>query len=160
MPEASGCGIMGGESSPMSEPAAKPERRVAACGLPGRPTAAAPADLRYPLVLWDGDCGFCARCVDWALARGAAEAFQFLPYQVVPSPPMTPELAAACARAVHVLAADGRNSRAGRACLAVLERCGWRRTARLLRWPPWVWAVELGYRIVAANRGLVSRWLS
>ncbi len=143
----------------MAEPAVELHRRAPACGLPGRALATAPAELRYPLVLWDGDCGFCARCVDWALARWAGEAFMFLPYQVVPSPPMTPELVAACARAVHVLAADGGTLRAGRACLAVLERSGWRRTARLLRWPPMIWAVELGYRIVAANRPLFSRLL-
>jgi predicted DCC family thiol-disulfide oxidoreductase YuxK len=137
-----------------------PQPRAAACGLPGRPAAAAPEELRYPLVLWDGDCGFCARCVDWALERGAGEALLFLPYQVVPSPPMTPGLAEACSRAVHVLGADGRTLRAGRACLAVLERCGWRRAARVLRWPPLVWAVEVGYRLVAANRGFFSRWLS
>jgi predicted DCC family thiol-disulfide oxidoreductase YuxK len=132
----------------------------AACGLPGTLPVAAPADLRYPLVLWDGECGFCAKCVDWARSRGAGEAFMFLPYQVVPSPPMTPELTAACARAVHVLEEDGRTLRAGRACLAVLERCGWGRAARVLAWPPFVWAVELGYWLVARNRRFFSRWLA
>jgi len=72
---------------------------------------------------------------------------------------MTPDLAAACAEAVHVFAADGTRLRGGRAVLFVLEGLGWRRTSRLLGLPPLVWLVELGYRGVARNRRLVSRLL-
>lgn len=72
---------------------------------------------------------------------------------------MTPDLYAACARAIHVVRADGGVLRAGRACLFVLEQIGWRRTARLLGLPPFLWAVELGYRIVAANRPFFARFL-
>ena len=72
---------------------------------------------------------------------------------------MTPELYAACEHAIHVIRADGGVLRAGRASLFVLEQIGWRRTARLLALPPFVWAVELGYRIVAANRPFFSRFL-
>lgn len=82
-----------------------------------------------------------------------------MPYQEVPSPPMTEPLRRACARAVHVVESDGSLLRAGRASLRVLERLGWRRTARLLSLPPLVWAVELGYWLVARNRGLLGRWL-
>jgi predicted DCC family thiol-disulfide oxidoreductase YuxK len=109
------------------------------------------------LIVWDGDCGFCRRAVEWALARDAAGLFEATPYQRVPSPPMTPELRAACRAAVHVRTADGRWLRGGRACLFVLERVGWPRLARVARVPPLVWAVELGYRIVAGNRRLFSR---
>jgi predicted DCC family thiol-disulfide oxidoreductase YuxK len=72
---------------------------------------------------------------------------------------MTPALYAACARAVHVVTADGSVLRAGRACLFVLEQLGWGWKARLLTLPPFLWAVELGYRIVAANRPFFSRFL-
>ncbi len=126
--------------------------------MPGLAARVALRELRYPLLLWDGECGFCARSVDWALARGAGEAFTFVPYQSVPSPPMTAELAKACARAVHVLHEDGSTVRAGRASMAVLERCrGWGWVARIGRRRPLVWAVEVGYRVVAANRGVLSK---
>ena len=111
------------------------------------------------LLLWDGDCGFCRRSVLWAERRDTNHAFQAVPYQQAPSPPMTPELQAACGRAVHLLTPDGRMLRAGRACLWVLERIGYPLLARVLALPPLVWAFELGYWLVARNRKLASRVL-
>lgn len=58
---------------------------------------------------------------------------------------------------MHVLTCDGRTLRAGRAGLFILGELGWRRTARIAALPPFVWLVELGYRLVAENRGLWSR---
>lgn len=72
---------------------------------------------------------------------------------------MTDALAARCARAVHVLTADGRLLAGGRACVFVLGELGWPRLARILDRPPLVWLVEGGYRVVAANRGFFSRFL-
>ncbi len=73
---------------------------------------------------------------------------------------MTPELQLACRTAVHVLTADGRTLRAGRASLFVLEAVGYPRwLVRPFTWPPLVWAVEMGYKIVAANRPFFSRFL-
>jgi len=72
---------------------------------------------------------------------------------------MTPALREACARAVHVVTADGRVLRAGRACLFVLERIGWGWPARLLSWPPFIWMVEMGYRIVANNRNVFAKFM-
>jgi len=111
------------------------------------------------LLLWDGDCGFCRRSVQWAERRDSGHSFQAVPYQQAPSPPMTPELRAACSRAVHVVTAEGTVLRAGRACLWVLERTGHRLLSRALSLPPLVWAVELGYWLVARNRDLASRVL-
>ncbi len=111
------------------------------------------------LLLWDGDCGFCRRGVQWAERRDTGHSFRAVPYQQADSPPMTPELRAACSRAVHVVTADGTVLRAGRACLWVLERTGHRLLSRALSLPPLVWAVELGYWLVARNRRLASRVL-
>ncbi len=72
---------------------------------------------------------------------------------------MTPALYAACERAIHVVKADGTVLRAGRAALYILERLGWGWRARLLALPPFVWAVELGYWIVARNRGRLARFV-
>lgn len=72
---------------------------------------------------------------------------------------MTPALRVACEKAVHVLTTDGRMLRAGRASLFVLEQIGFKGIARVLGLPPFLWFVELGYKIVAANRTLFSRLL-
>jgi predicted DCC family thiol-disulfide oxidoreductase YuxK len=111
------------------------------------------------LLLWDGTCGFCRRSVEAVLRRDTGHLFSALPYQQAPSPPMTPELRAACARAFHVVTLDGRVLGAGRAALHVLARLGHPRLARVLAVPPLVWAVELGYWLVARNRQLFSKLL-
>lgn len=111
------------------------------------------------IVLWDGDCGFCRRGVRWFEQRDRAHRMRMLPYQEAPSPPMTPELAAECDRALYVLHPDGRRTRAGRAILYMLGVIGHRRTARVLALPPLVWLVELGYWLVARNRHVASRVL-
>jgi predicted DCC family thiol-disulfide oxidoreductase YuxK len=113
---------------------------------------------RYWL-FWDGDCGFCRWSVAWVEARDRQRLFRAVPYQTAPRPPMTDELAARCARAVHVLGADGTLLAGGRASLFVLEHIGWARLGRALRRRPWVWLVEAGYRVVAANRGWLGRLL-
>jgi predicted DCC family thiol-disulfide oxidoreductase YuxK len=82
-----------------------------------------------------------------------------LPYQEAPSPPMTPALHEACARAVHVVKSDGTLLRAGRATLFILEQIGWGWFARVLSWPPFIWIVELVYSLVANNRRFFSRFL-
>jgi len=110
-------------------------------------------------ILWDGECGFCRRSVAWVRRRDRAGQFHPVPYQEAPTPPMTPELAAACGRAVHVIATDGRVLRAGRATLFILERLGWGPVARVLALPPFCWGVEAVYWLVARNRALFSRFL-
>jgi predicted DCC family thiol-disulfide oxidoreductase YuxK len=111
------------------------------------------------LLLWDGECNFCRRSVEWAERRDEGHALRAIPYQQAPSPPMTPELRVACARAVHVLTPEGEVLRAGRACLWVLQRIGYPVLARVFALPPLVWVVEVGYWLVARNRGLASRLL-
>jgi len=111
------------------------------------------------LILWDGDCGFCRRGIAWVLRRDHRGRLRALPYQNAPSPPMTPQLRAACARAVHVRTTDGQLLRGGRAALFVLQQIGYRRLARALAQKPFVWLVEFAYSIVARNRAFFSRFL-
>jgi predicted DCC family thiol-disulfide oxidoreductase YuxK len=109
------------------------------------------------LLLWDGSCGFCRRSVEALLRKDTQHAFITVPYQEAPSPPMTPELREACARAFHVVTAEGRVLRAGRAALYVLGRLGHPLLAGVLGVPPLLWLVDFGYWLVARNRQLFSR---
>jgi len=76
----------------------------------------------------------------------------------MPAPTMTPELADACARAVHVVCPDGTLLRAGHGCLYVLRAVGWWWLAPLSV-PPLLWLVELGYQLVARNRRFFARFI-
>jgi predicted DCC family thiol-disulfide oxidoreductase YuxK len=111
------------------------------------------------LVLWDGDCHFCGHAVSWFRRRDRRHELEFVPYQEAPSPPMTPALREACAKALHVIRSDGQVLRAGRATLFLLQVTGWGAPARVLALPPLIWAVEAGYHLVAANRSFLSRLL-
>ena len=113
----------------------------------------------HHVILWDGACGLCRRAVAWVARRDRSRRFEALPYQDAPSPPMTPELRAACARAVHVITREGRVLSAGRASLFVLGELGYRRTAMVFGSPPLLWIVEAAYRLVARNRGFFGRFL-
>jgi predicted DCC family thiol-disulfide oxidoreductase YuxK len=124
-----------------------------------RQSPQAPRKDQYWL-FWDGECGFCRRSIDWARARDVDNRLLPTPYQQAPDPPMDETLVKACARAVHLLHPDGRLERAGHACLTVLQLIGFPSTLiGLLRLPPLIWALELGYWLAARNRSLVSRLL-
>ncbi len=72
---------------------------------------------------------------------------------------MTPGLRAACVQSVHVITTDGKILRAGRATLFILERTGWKISARAMGWIPFVWGVECAYRVVADHRPFFARFL-
>ena len=73
---------------------------------------------------------------------------------------MTPTLRAQARKAVQVVTADRHQLSAGRAILFALEEIDWHpRMVRLAGRRPFIWAVELGYWIVARNRSLFGRFL-
>ncbi len=110
-------------------------------------------------LLWDGECEFCGRVVQWIQRKDAAGRLRAVPYQRAPRPPMTDQLAERCRRAVQVYTPRGEILSAGRASLCVLELIGHRRLARVAARPPLIWLVELGYWVVARNRRFFSRLL-
>ena len=109
-------------------------------------------------VLWDGDCAFCQRSIEWIERRNTGE-LEFVAYQQAPSSLLNEELRRACSEAVHVITRDGRILQAADAWLFMLRAIGWRAVPAVLETPPFHWLTELGYRIVARNRHRLSRLL-
>ncbi len=73
---------------------------------------------------------------------------------------MTPALREHARKAVQVITAGGHQLSAGRAILFALEEIEWHpRVVRLAGRRPFIWAVELGYWIVARNRPFFGRFL-
>ena len=73
---------------------------------------------------------------------------------------MTPALREQARKAVQVITADGHHLSAGRAILFALAEIGWHpHIVRLAGRRPFIWAVELGYWIVARNRQFFGRVL-
>lgn len=126
---------------------------------PASTASAAPEVLAKPLLIYDGDCGFCRRCV----VRGqrlTGDAVDYAPYQQVAG--RFPQVSQQdFRRAVQLVEPGGRVTRAARAVFGTLAHAG--RGKALWAYehvPGFAAASELGYRVVAANRGLVSRLLT
>ncbi|TNE44360.1 MAG: hypothetical protein EP343_31935 [Deltaproteobacteria bacterium] len=83
-----------------------------------------------------------------------------VPFQEAPSPPMTPEMYEACHYAIHVVKPNGEVLRAGRAAMFLLQQLGYPTLGRIGSWYPFIWFVELGYFLVARNRGRVYKYLA
>ena len=108
------------------------------------------------LVLWDGDCGFCRRSVQWLEKHDRYGHLRFEPNQTAD---ISPELREKCRGAVHVIKADGEILRAGRAMLFCGQQTRWHQLARIAGWPIFLPFVEIGYGIIAKNRMFFSKFL-
>ena len=118
------------------------------------------APVPKAVLLWDGDCALCRSCAGWLKRQDRAGALLALPFQQIPSPPMTPALGARCRRAIQFIPPDGRALSSGRAVLGVLSLLGWKKSAAFLSAAPFVFIVEGGYWLIARNRGLIGRLLT
>jgi predicted DCC family thiol-disulfide oxidoreductase YuxK len=105
-------------------------------------------------LLYDGECDFCRTWADWLRKRDIrSQRFCVMPWQDAPSPPMTPLLQVQAREAVQLVSSDDRHLHGGRAVLFALRETGWHPAiVGLLEHRPFVWIVDFGYRIVAANR--------
>jgi predicted DCC family thiol-disulfide oxidoreductase YuxK len=109
------------------------------------------------IVLYDGDCGFCRRSVDWVLRRDRDRRLTATPIQSTTGDfllsDLTPEERV---REVHVINDDGRRSSGGAAVKDVLDALpSTRALARVVSVSPRM--TQLGYRFVASNRGVFGR---
>ena len=109
-----------------------------------------------PLLVYDGDCGFCLACVERG-PRWIGDAVAYAPYQEVAN--RFPQVGEAAFReAVHLIEPDGRVSRAAEAVVRALELGGRPRAARLYRSSRWMRGLmEWNYRWVARNRSWLGR---
>jgi predicted DCC family thiol-disulfide oxidoreductase YuxK len=106
-----------------------------------------------PLVLYDGDCGFCARSVRWLLAHERDHDLRFAPLQGATAAALRrryPQIPQTIESVVYV--AGGRAHLRSKAMLHVARhlRAPWR-WAHAVRWLPGA-VLDLGYRLVAAVR--------
>ena len=109
-------------------------------------------DRARPVLLYDGECGFCTRLVERASGRLPADV-DYLPFQAAPL--ATYGVSAAEARhAVVWVSVEGRLGHGSEAVARLLVVSGgaWARFGRLLLAPPFSFAAAAIYWLVAKNR--------
>lgn len=103
-------------------------------------------------LVFDGDCGFCTRCVG-LVPKSARRTTKVVPYQRADLAGLG-LTAAECADAVQWVGDDGSRARGHEAVGRLLQHAGgvWRLVGSVLLVPPVSWLAALVYRLVAANR--------
>ena len=103
-------------------------------------------------LVFDGDCGFCTRCVA-LVPRRARRTTTVVPYQRADLSALG-LTAAECAEAVQWVGDDGARARGHAAVGRLLQHAGggWQVLGTLLLTPPLSWVASFVYRVVAANR--------
>ncbi len=107
----------------------------------------------HPVLIFDGDCGFCRRSVGW-LHRRVPGSFEAVPYQTSSRVESRPELSReACREEVKLLLEDGRILGGAEVFFHLLGR---RPLLRPLRWlyrlPLLHGAADAVYRWIARRR--------
>lgn len=106
-----------------------------------------------PILLFDGDCGFCAAAVRLTRTRVAPHV-RFVPWQMADLPALGVTEAQADREILWIIPGTGTVQGGARAAARVLMQgsAPWRLAGRLLRLPPVSWAARAVYRAVARNR--------
>jgi predicted DCC family thiol-disulfide oxidoreductase YuxK len=110
-----------------------------------------------PIVLYDGDCGFCARSVRWILAHERDHAIRFAPLQGATAARLRrryPQIPAAIDSVVYVSGGGAYLRSQAVLHLARHLRAPWR-WGHALRWLPrfvCTLGLDLGYRAIARVR--------
>ena len=106
-----------------------------------------------PVLLYDGECGFCTRMVELALDRLGLDA-DVEPWQTADIGAFGVSRAEA-EHSVQWIEPTGEISVGAQAAARLLRRAGgaWALLGRLLMVPPVSWLGELAYRAVSALRG-------
>jgi predicted DCC family thiol-disulfide oxidoreductase YuxK len=105
-----------------------------------------------PLVIYDGDCAFCQRCID--LGARLPMKVRSAPYQLL-DPAVYGLTPAEVGSAAWWVGADGSRRRGHRAVAAVLAaqpRWAWRAVGRLIEHAPLSWLAAPTYALVARFR--------
>ena len=115
------------------------------------------------LLLWDGDCGFCARCAEWLQTQDRKELFEIVPHQSK-SESFLAEYNldyAQCRKEIKLITCNGEVLGGAEATNFFLEKYfPWSFVIRIIkRLPPLLAIEKILYHLIAINRPLLSKWL-
>jgi predicted DCC family thiol-disulfide oxidoreductase YuxK len=108
---------------------------------------------RRPVLVYDGDCAFCARCAEWARRR-LPHGHEVAAWQQLPDLDALGLTAADVSSASYWIDADGRPHRGERGIAMALSEIGgvWTVVGRALLMRPVRTIAAVLYRLIARNR--------
>jgi len=111
-----------------------------------------------PRLIYDGDCHFCRRWIErWRATTGDRVEYRSSQECAAEHPGISGE---EFSQAVQWIGADGRRESGAPAVLSALATANFFGRALLFlyrRVPPFAWAADAGYRVVAENRAIFSK---
>ncbi|MEO6907214.1 MAG: DUF393 domain-containing protein [Abditibacteriaceae bacterium] len=115
------------------------------------------------LLLWDGDCGFCARCAAWLQSQDRKSLFEIIPHQsknetFLKEYNLDYEN---CRQEIKIITTDGDVLGGAEAANFFLEKYfPWLLPIKIIkRLPPLLTIEKMLYHLIAKNRPLLSKWL-
>ena len=105
-------------------------------------------------IVYDGECNFCKRCIEWLKKHDIASHFDYLPCQSTMKKERFPQIKEEnCLKAMYIVFQDGRFYSGGDAIpriMSFLPR--WKQFVFLFKIPATLILARLGYQIIARNR--------
>ena len=115
------------------------------------------------MLVWDGDCGFCARCAAWLQTQDRRQLFEIAPHQSKTDAFLAAHQLdhAACSQEIKLITTAGEVLGGADALNFFLEKYfPWAGGIRIIkRLPPLLVLEKLAYRAIARNRPVLSKWL-
>ncbi len=108
------------------------------------------------VILWDGDCGFCRRSVEWIKAQDKKNIFKTSAYQDHQSW-LPQNIYKLSKEQVHLLSPNGEFWGGAEAVRRTLQLIDYKMLSTFLGLPFFRIFNELGYKYVARNRMLFSK---
>jgi len=106
------------------------------------------------ILIYDGECGFCKKWVDWIRKRDKAQQLEYLPCQSNERKQRFPQINEMdCLKAMHVVLSDGPIFSGADAAPHILRALpGWQWCAAMFKIPGALLVARPVYRSIARNR--------
>tara|TARA_B100000686_G_scaffold34131_1_gene35725 strand:+ start:25240 stop:25638 length:399 start_codon:yes stop_codon:yes gene_type:complete len=111
------------------------------------------------ILVWDGNCKFCEKCIDWIIAKGGEEKLFLIPFQEIPYPPMSDDFKKKCIKSIQFLKPTHEIFAGGDAITEILFTIGYKKIATMIRKPILRQFIKYLYIFIAKNRSFLSRFI-
>jgi len=111
------------------------------------------------ILIWDRNCKFCQKCIDWIISKGGEKKLYLIPFQEIPSPPMNDDFKKECIQSIQFLKPTHEIFNGGDAITEILFAIGYDNIATMTRKPILRQLVKYLYAFIAKHRGFLSSFI-